>query len=172
MMKYGNYQSAKEYEEAIREERERNPDTLFDVVAPTKYMQCEFGLANLYRDFELRYGTPTWKRYGVELESKLSNPVRCPAGEPLNSIQKIIRFRSKQKWDRFALEDFNADEVKDAHLRSLLTQRLDGVFTFKDFRHAYNYAQGKPAKLKRATNVTIKADANGIPQLHKWGKGQ
>tara|TARA_R100001126_G_C4752987_1_gene113964 strand:- start:50 stop:568 length:519 start_codon:yes stop_codon:yes gene_type:complete len=168
MMRYGSYQSAEEYEEAIREERERNPDTLFDVVAPTKYMQCKFGLANLYRDFELRYGTPIWKRYGAELESRLPNPVRCPAGEPLNSIQKIIRFRSKQRMDRFTLEGFNADEVKDAHLRSFLTQRLDGVFTFKDFRHAYNYAQGKPAKLRWAENITIKADRKDIPQLHKW----
>jgi hypothetical protein len=168
MMKYGSYQSAEEYEEAIREERERNPDTLFDVVAPTKYMRCKFGLANLYRDFELRYGTPIWKRYGAELESRLPNPVRCPAGEPLNSVQKIIRFRSKQKRDRFTLEGFNTDEVEDAILRRFLVQRLDGIFRFKDFRHAYNYAQGKPAKLKWAQNVTIKADANGVPQLHKW----
>jgi hypothetical protein len=170
-MKYGSYQSAEEYEEAIREERERNPDTLFDVVAHTKYMQCKFGLANLYRDFELRYGTPIWKRYGAELESRLPNPVRCPAGEPLNSIQKIIRFRSKQKQDRFTLEGFDIDEVKDEELRHFLKSHRcypSRSFLFKDFRHAYNYAQGKPAKLRYAQNITIKADANEVPQLHKW----
>lgn len=172
VMKYGSYQSAEEYEEAIREERERNPDTLFDVVAHTKYMRCKFGLANLYRDFELRYGTPIWKRYGVELESRIPDHVRCPADEPLNSIQKIVRFRSKQKQDRFSLEGFNTDEVKDAHLRRILTQNFNGIFVLKDFRHAYNYAQGKRAKLKYAKNITIKADANGVPQLHKWGRIQ
>ena len=94
-------------------------------------------------------------------------PIFFPAGKPLKTTQQIISFRNKQKRDSFTLEDFDTDEVKDSWLRWFLTNRLENTFRFKDFRHAYNYAQGKPAKLRWAENITIKADRNGIPQLHR-----
>jgi hypothetical protein len=168
-MNYGDYQSEEEYHSAIEHERRENPDTLFDIVIPTKYMKVQTGLVNTNRDFELRYGRPYWRKYGVELDERI--PLHFPAGDSLRSTQKIISFRSKQKQDRFTLEGFDIDEVKDEDLRHFLKSHRcypARSFLFKDFRHAFNYAQGKPAKLKWAKNITIKADRRGIPQLHRW----
>jgi len=165
-MNYEQYNSAQEYESAIGHERQKNPDTMFDVVIPTKYMKVQTGLVNLNRDFEIRYGVPHWRRYGVELDERIH--LHFPAGVPLRSIQKTVSFRTKQKGDRFTLEGFNIDDVNDKHLKWYLKERGEGVFLLKDFRHAYNYAMGKPAKLRRATNITVKIDKDGIPQLHRW----
>jgi len=164
-MNYKTYNSEEEYEAAIEAERQINPETLFDIVLPTKHMVATTGLAQSRRDFELRYGAPQWKRYGVELDS--TDPVFFPAGKPLQTNEQIIAWRSKQKKDRFTLKDFSTPEVKDEWLHWLLTTNLENEFRLKDFRHAYKYAQGKPAKLFHAPYVTIKADENGIPQLHK-----
>jgi hypothetical protein len=166
-MKYGEYATAQEYNEALEQEHKANPDTLFHVVLSAKYMNAETGMANINRDFELRYGIPCWKRFGVELEMRMDAPIFFPAGTPLKTTQQIISFRSKQKRDSFTLEGFDPDEVKDEWLRFLLTKRFDGKFRLKDFRHAHKYAQGKPAKLRYAQNITIKADRNGIPQMHR-----
>ena len=168
-MIYGQYKSADIFLEAIKQEMKANPDILFDVVLKTKYMKVQTGLLNMNRDFELRYGVPHWRQYGVELDERIG--LHFPAGVPLRSIQKLVSFRSKQKQDRFKLEGFDIDEVKSEDLRHFLKSHRcypPRTFLFKDFRHAYNYAQGKPAKLKWATNITIKADKNGIPQLHRW----
>ena len=58
-MKYNTFRSGEEYEAAIEEERQRNPETLIDIVLPTKYMEVRTGLAQSRRDFELRYGVPS-----------------------------------------------------------------------------------------------------------------
>lgn len=166
-MNYGEYATAQEYEEALEQEHKANPDTLFHVVLSAKYMNAQTGIVNISRDFELRYGRPCWKRFGVELEMRMDAPIFFPAGKPLKTTQQIISFRNKQKRDSFTLEGFDTDEVKDEWLRWFLTNRLENTFRLKDFRHAYNYAQGKPAKLRWAENITIKADRNGIPQLHR-----
>ena len=166
-MNYEAYNSEAEYEAAIEAERQSNPETLFDIVLPTKHMVVKTGLAQGRRDFELRYGVPNWKRYGVELESRAKHPILFPAGKPLQTNEQIIAWRSKQKKDSFTLKDFSTPEVKDEWLRWFLTTNLESEFKLKDFRHAYKYAQGKPAKLFHAPYVTIKADENGIPQLHK-----
>tara|TARA_R100001015_G_C4576335_1_gene133560 strand:- start:416 stop:916 length:501 start_codon:yes stop_codon:yes gene_type:complete len=164
-MNYKTYNSEEEYEAAIEAERQINPETLFDIVLPTKHMVATTGLAQGRRDFELRYGAPQWKRYGVELDSK--DPIFFPAGKPLHTNKEIIAWRSKHKEDNFTLKRFPTADVKDEWLHWLLTTNLENEFRFKDFRHAYKYAQGKPAKLFHAPHVTIKADKNGIPQLHK-----
>lgn len=163
MMDYEAYNSEEEYEAAIEAERQSNPETLFDIVLPTKHMVVTSGLAQGRRDFELRYGAPQWKRYGVELDGT----VLFPAGKPLHTNKEIIAWRSKHKEDSFTLKGFSTADVKDEWLHWLLTTNLENEFRLKDFRHAYKYAEGKPAKLFHAPYVTIKADENGIPQLHK-----
>ena len=166
-MNYGEYATAQEYQEALEQEHKANPDTFFHVVLSAKYMNAETGLTNMSRDFELRYGIPCWKRFGVELEMRMEEPIFFPAGKPLKTTQQIISFRSKQKQDKFTLKGFDTDEVEDEWLRYLLTNRWEKTFRLKDFRHAHKYAQGQPAKLRYAPNITITADRNGIPQLHR-----
>ena len=111
---------------------------------------------------------PSSRLYGVVVDERTE--VHLPVGDPLRRILETIRFRSKQKQDRFRLEGFDIDELNEDLRHFLKSHRCytPRTFWFKDFRHAYNYAKGKPAKLKWAKNITIKADKNGIPQLHKW----
>ena len=167
MIDYEAYNSEEEYEAAIEAERQSNPEALFDIVLPTKYMVVITGLAQRRRDFELRYGVPQWKRYGVELELRAKHPVFFPAGKALHTNKEIITWRSKHKEDSFTLKGFSTADVKDEWLRWYLNTHLESEFRLKDFRHAHKYAEGKPAKLFHAPYVTIKADENGIPQLHK-----
>ena len=136
-MNYETYNNGEEYEAAIEAERQSNPETLLDIVLPTKHMVVTTGLAQSRRDFELRYGVPNWKRYGVELDT-----VFFPAGKPLQTNEQIIAWRSKQKKDSFTLKGFSTPEVKDEWLFWYLTTNLENEFRLKDFRHAYKYAQG------------------------------
>tara|TARA_R110002051_G_scaffold325769_1_gene431016 strand:+ start:1994 stop:2518 length:525 start_codon:yes stop_codon:yes gene_type:complete len=172
-MKYGTYTTAEEYEEAIEKEQEENPDTFFDVVLNTKYMRAVTGLCNSNRDFELRYGRPTWRRYGIEIDSR--TPLFFPAGKPLKTVNEIKRFRTKNgKRDRFIIEGFSIDNIGDYRLEKLVN-REDGwplklatpiyQLFLKDFTAAWNYAMGKPASLK-AHDVKIKQGIDGMPQLN------
>ena len=66
MIDYEAYNSEEEYEAAIEGERQSNPDTLFDIVLPTKHMVVTSGLAQGRRDFssaqELRSARPRLPR--------------------------------------------------------------------------------------------------------------
>jgi len=164
-MNYNEYRSEEEYEAAIEAERQRNPETLIDTVLSTKYMVVSTGLCNSTRDFELRYGMPIWKRYGVEL----LNLPHYPAGMPLTSTQEIIRYRTKVgKRDSFILKGFDVDKVEDDAFRQQVSSSYEGGLRLRNFRDAYNYSMGKSVNLPHS-NINIKADSNGIPQLQKWG---
>jgi len=162
-MNYETYNSEEEYEAAIEAERQSNPETLFDIVLSTKYMVVKTGLCQSTRDFELRYGMPLWKKYGTILQE-----IHFPAGKPLTSIQEIIRYRTKVgKRDSFILKGFDVDKVEDDAFKQQVISGYDGVLRLRNFRDAYNYSMGKSVNLPHS-NINIKADSNGIPQLQKW----
>ena len=161
-MEYGKYKSEKEYHEAIEEERKVNPDTFHDIVLGMPFMTAKTGLNATNRDFELRYGRPLWKRYGVQL---LNLPI-FPAGMPLTTTQEIITYRNKGR-DSFILKGFDLDKVEDEIFRQQLRSNYEGALRLRNFRDAYNYSMGKTVNVPHS-NINIKADSNGIPQLQKW----
>ena len=170
-MNYNEYRSEEEYERALEVEHAKNPDTLFHIVCGTKYMCIVTGLAQRRRDFELRYGVPNWKRYGVELESRAKHPIFFPAGKPLTTTKEIITYRnkiSKESRNSFILKGFDVDKVEDDTFRQQVISSYEGGLRLRNFRDAYNYSMGKSVNLPHS-NINIKADSNGIPQLQKWG---
>ena len=162
-MQYTSYGSEEEYERALEEEHAKNPDTLFHIVCGTKYMSIITGLAQRRRDFELRYGVPNWKRYGVEL---LTLP-HFPAGKALITTKEIVTYRnkiSKESRNSFTLKGFDIEMIENETFRQMVKSNYQGAIRLRNFRDAYNYSLGKSVILPHST-ISIKADSNGMPQL-------
>jgi len=163
-MNYETYNSEEEYEQTIAEERQNNPDTFFDIVLSNKYMSVKTGLSQGTRDFELRYGRPIWKRYGTILQD-----IHFPAEKPLITTQEIVRYRTKiGKRDAYILKDFDVEKIEDDIFRQIVVSGYQGKLRLRNFRDAYNYTLGKVVNLPHS-NINIKADSDGIPQLQRWG---
>ena len=165
-MQYASYTSEEEYDRAIEEERAENPDCFFDIVLGAKYMEVETGLAQSRRDFELRYGVPNWKRYGVEL---LTLP-HFPAGKALTTTKEIVTYRnkiSKKSRDSFTIRGFDIEMIENETFRQMVKSNYQGAIRLRNFRDAYNYSLGKSVILPYST-ISIKADSNGLPQLSAW----
>lgn len=165
-MQYASYRSGEEYKRAIEEERAKNPDCFFDIVLGARYMEAVTGLAQSRRDFELRYGVPNWKRYGVEL---LTLP-HFPAGKALISTMEIVTYRnkiSKESKNSFTLKGFDIEMIEDEKFRQIVKSNYQGAIRLRNFRDAHNYSLGKSVILPHST-ISIKADSNGMPQLSAW----